>query len=1046
MKSWKMGNKTQLKLAALKEEGRAVFWSMVCRSTGFCGLNAQKGYPCLEKEDPILHERRLLVCLEENRVRRLMGIAGFPGGWTCFRDGTTGCWKQLRPKRGGDEMSVKLKFDCPADGSMVQRSRSFTGVNTLGGRRRLSSARSSLRTKVMAGKPSRISSSSRMGSSVWGQQPEQVDRIFQALRKGLKNYLENHQTEMDFLSSQQRDTKRNSRLAFFYDLEKEIRALERYIRRLEFQICKVEELYESYCIQWRLCQGALNMKRAFSLSPSSQQSRESLLELNRNHRHSLEDMCAMEGELEILLGELQIKMKGLIGFARLCPGDQYEVLIRLGRQRWKIRGRIQTDDRQLWDEEEMVFLPHIHGNFEIKVTEVKGLSSILVGMVTCRSADFFTVRPQMMVVDITELGTIKLQLEVVWNPFDSSEVRPITASVSRQSIHSRKGSVYSWTPPSTPNFTEKYFLSMMRQLQDADGSFSIGSRESRGVTLLSYLADSTQALTPPAYERTSDPPLTPQPALDTKLQDHDLLKTPLGDAEESVEWPSETETPSPSPAGSKRDSIFLFHRYSTPDILRQNGEVPISTVEVEAEGTTEQETLFKKRLEENLPVKDRVSRAQRRAVMKRVSSLLEELHAALQEMSNVETELNKLDLHIQQLHEILKKDLEPPQMPSCETLAVEEEEVLGSFDFLSTDFNEDEISSMANIQHRHTENGSFHENTFKSLGLLSQDKNSSSSEDINRGQNRLREDNAVKGSLSIGVYSLDQALETHLSICTVLLRALKCSNSDLVHKDIMEELSGQVDVLDKISTLSQRRTDEISVTELLCGTPKGIAIFWKECSESDTLFCCSTDSFLRTLRKHYIHKVKAKQPGQPDAVFGQLLHQVQSSCMMVSMTQCTTDRVTVFQLLVYLKRWSITDFGEHISLLSKEVYLIACLESPKRRRALKKLKGKRISELQPTDHTLQLLAKLQTEANHKVASAATSCLNRASRSKSFRAKAVVHYTDLLKNSNTQVRHEACLALKCLKASESAEQVAKLWHSADEDLRNAARETVLSFGN
>lgn len=68
-------------------------------------------------------------------------------------------------------------------------------------------------------------------------------------------------------------------------------------------------------------------------------------------------MSVMEGELEILLGELHIKMKGthththtvpeqftdypvtryllniehvlslsgLIGFARLCPGDQYEV-------------------------------------------------------------------------------------------------------------------------------------------------------------------------------------------------------------------------------------------------------------------------------------------------------------------------------------------------------------------------------------------------------------------------------------------------------------------------------------------------------------------------------------------------------------------------------------------------------------------------------------------------------------------------------------------------------------------------------------------------
>lgn len=61
------------------------------------------------------------------------------------------------------------------------------------------------------------------------------------------------------------------------------------------------------------------------------------------------------------------------------------------------------------------------------------------------------------------------------------------------------------------------------------------------------------------------------------------------------------------------------------------------------------------------------------------------------------------------------------------------------------------------------------------------------------------------------------------------------------------------------------------------------------------------------------------------AVFSQLLYQVQCSCMMASVTVCTTDRVTVFQLLVYLNRWSISDFGEHISLLSKEGNGTECL-------------------------------------------------------------------------------------------------------------------------
>uniref|UniRef100_A0AAR2LKY5 FAM65 N-terminal domain-containing protein n=1 Tax=Pygocentrus nattereri TaxID=42514 RepID=A0AAR2LKY5_PYGNA len=905
---------------------------------------------------------------------------------------------QTLGKLGGEGMSVKLRFDCPAEGGMVQRSRSFTGVNTLSGRRRLSSTRGSLRTKAQAGKSPRIPSSVRMVGGIWGQQPEQVDRIFQALRKGLKEYLEGHQMELDFLSSQQRDTKRNSRLAFFYDLEKEIRALERYIRRLEFQISKVEELYETYCIQWRLCQGAVNMKRAFSLSPSSRASRESLLELSRNHRHSLEDMCAMEGQLEILLGELQIKMKGLIGFARLCPGDQYEVLIRLGRQRWRIRGRIQTDDRQLWDEEEMVFLPHIHENFEIKVTEVKGLSSILVGMVTCKSADFFMTRPQLMVVDITELGTIKLQLEVVWNPFDSGEVKPIVSSASRQSVHSRKGSMYSWTPPNTPSFTEKYFLSMMRQLQDPDGSFSIGSRESRGVSLLSYLSDSAQALTPSAYERAGRLPVTPEPSADTQSVDDDLLKTPLGEGDESGEWPSEPETSSPSPGGSKRDSIFLFQRYSTPDILRQNGEVATNQ-EVEAEQSTAPDEVRVEEASAEQEVQEKpqartgvVGNSQRKAAAVKVSLALAELDATLQEMSYAEDELKQLDLQTRQFYQGLKRDIFPLQTSSSETLAVEEEEVLGSFDFLSTDFSTDDISCMGSVRLRDTGTGLLKENTVKSRGVLAQDT-ALSSEGQETGEGPQSAESEDRSPLSTGEYTLDQALEVHLNICTALLRALRLSDADHVRQDILEELSRQTEVLEKIDALTHKKTDDISAAEL----------------------------------------------------FGQLLQQVQSSCRMVPLALCLTDRVSMFQLQVYLGRWKLTDFGEHISHLSREVYLASSLESPKRRRALKKLKGRRISELQPLGRTLQLLAKLLTDANHKVAVTATSCLCRASGFKSFRSKALVHYTWLLRENDTQRQQQACLALKCLKATESAEQVAELWRSADEDLRNAARETVLSFG-
>lgn len=41
--------------------------------------------------------------------------------------------------------------------------------------------------------------------------------------------------------------------------------------------------------------------------------------------------------------------------------------MRLGRQRWKLRGRIESDDSQTWDEEDKAFIPTLHDNLEIKV-------------------------------------------------------------------------------------------------------------------------------------------------------------------------------------------------------------------------------------------------------------------------------------------------------------------------------------------------------------------------------------------------------------------------------------------------------------------------------------------------------------------------------------------------------------------------------------------------------------------------------------------------------------------------------------------------------
>ncbi|KAK2112863.1 Rho -interacting cell polarization regulator 2 [Saguinus oedipus] len=119
-------------------------------------------------------------------------------------------------------------------------------------------------------------------------QPKRVEEVYRALKSGLDEYLEVHQTELDKLTAQLKDMKRNSRLGVLYDLDKQMKTIERYMRRLEFHISKVDELYEAYCIQRRLQDGASKMKQAFATSPASKAARESLAEISRSYKEYTE--------------------------------------------------------------------------------------------------------------------------------------------------------------------------------------------------------------------------------------------------------------------------------------------------------------------------------------------------------------------------------------------------------------------------------------------------------------------------------------------------------------------------------------------------------------------------------------------------------------------------------------------------------------------------------------------------------------------------------------------------------------------------------------
>ncbi|XP_078724837.1 rho family-interacting cell polarization regulator 1-like isoform X1 [Lampetra fluviatilis] len=291
------------------------------------------------------------------------------------------------------------------------------------------------------------------GGALRTPRPQQAEHIYVSLRRGLGQLLKAHHDELESLVAQQKGTKRDSRMAFFYELDKQLRATQRYLRHLEFHISKIEELYESYCIQGRLRDGARKMVAAYQASRNSRLARAALLAVAREHRDYTESLCMLENELEKLLGEFHIQMKGLAGFARLCPGDQYEVVVRYGRQRWKMRGRIDSADEQRWDGTEAVLSALLAEPLYVRVTELRGLAShTLVGSVACETGSLFAAGTRIVALDINSLGTIKLHLEVTWNPFDKDEAAMTPLTVGKLSANARRRALcYGQSPPATPS-------------------------------------------------------------------------------------------------------------------------------------------------------------------------------------------------------------------------------------------------------------------------------------------------------------------------------------------------------------------------------------------------------------------------------------------------------------------------------------------------------------------------------------------------------------------------------------------------------------------
>ncbi|KAM4830371.1 RIPOR family member 3 [Urocitellus parryii] len=912
-------------------------------------------------------------------------------------------------------MSVRVRFLSPGDSGAVGavgRSASFAGFSSTQSRRIAKSlSRNSVRSRTPA-KPPRTYGTLRKGSACLDPQPQQVKRIFEALKRGLRQHLCAQQAELDHLCGRHADARRNSRLAFYYDLDKQTRCVERHIRKMEFHISKVEELYEGYCVQCRLRDGAANMQRAFARCPPSRASRESLQELGRSLHECAEDMWLIEGALEVHLGEFHVRMKGLVGFARLCPGDHYEVLIRLGGQRWRLKGRIEPDDSQTWDQEEKAFVPTLHENLEIKVTELRGLSSLVVGSVTCDIADFFTTQPQTVVVDITELGTIKLQLEVLWNPFDSESLLVSPSPTGKFSLGSRKGSLHNWTPPSTPSFRERYYLSVLQQ--PAQPALLLG--RPRAPSILSYLSESdlqgpslrsrSQEL-PEMDSFSSEEPRDAETSRSASTLDVGLLPSAVDPAAATEE-----EAPKGPPP------LDLL-----PEMAHPAGAWPAEQPGCRSRGAGSPNPP-QGPLTHSCPLpssrEDQDEGEAGAAVDGPAVAPERPLHEVLELLRSTgpgQPQLRELEYQVLGFRDRLKPRGARQEEAEAESLM---DCILESFAFLHADLAPDQLSLFGDSQG------------------LRKDRPPPSPR---KGSSR---------ELTAGARELDALLTVHLKVCKALLQRLAFPNLARVVQDcLLEEAAQQKQILETLSDLDfDKVSNATSIEEVIpqASHGKGCLALWHGCTGPGSILSCPATTLLGQLKRTFLHRVRGKYPGQLEIVCRRLLEQV-VSCRGLLPEAGLLERQTVtwFQFHSYLQRQSVSDLEKHFAQLTKEVTLTQELHCAGQLRTVRKLRGKRLGLLQPLPQTLRAWALLQLDGPPRVCKAARARLASAAKNRSFREKALLFYTDSLTQPDARLQQAACMALQQLRGIESIDQIASLCQSDLEAVRAAAREATLSFG-